>query len=266
MSEIHPTAVISPKAELGKGVKIGPFCVIDEHVKLGDDSVLHSHVVLTGRTSIGARAEIFQFASIGSRPGDLKYKGEPSTLEIGTDIVIREYVTMNPGTEGGGMVTKVGDHCTFLPVSHIGHDAHVGNHVVFSNGAMIAGHTHVDDYAILGAGAGLHQFCRVGQHAIIGGMSAVDADVIPYGAVVGNRAQLAGLNVVGLKRRGYSREKIQVLRDAYRDIFGSEGTLRERVAQVGRDYKDNAEVMEIVTFIQAEADRALCLPRSDRAA
>jgi len=265
MTEIHPTAIVAPGAEIGKGVRIGPFCVIDEHVKLGDDSVLHSHVVLTGRTTIGARAEIFQFASIGSKPGDLKYKGEPSTLEIGTDIVIREYVTMNPGTEGGGMLTKVGNHCTFLPVSHVGHDAHVGDHVVFSNSAMIAGHTHIDDHAILGAGAGLHQFCRVGKHAIIGGMSAVDADVIPFSLVFGNRASLAGLNIVGLKRRGFSREQMNALRDAYRDVFSMEGTLRERTTKVAETYKDNAEVMEIVNFIQAGADRPLCLPRNDRA-
>jgi UDP-N-acetylglucosamine acyltransferase len=263
MSHIHPTAIIAASAEIGEGARIGPYCVIGDNVKLGKDSVLHSHVVLAGYTHIGERAEIFQFASIGDRPGDLKYHGEPSTLEIGDDIVIREYVTMNPGTEGGGMVTKIGNNCVFLPSAHVGHDATVGNNVIFSNAAMIAGHSHVDDYAILGAGAGLHQFCRIGKHAIVGGMSAVDADVIPFGAVVGNRANLAGLNIVGLKRRGFTREQIHELREAYREIFSSEATLRERVEKVAERYRDTAEVMEIVNFIQAQSDRALCLPRND---
>ncbi|MEP5369255.1 acyl-ACP--UDP-N-acetylglucosamine O-acyltransferase, partial [Parvibaculum sp.] len=230
MTGVHPTAIVDPKAQLAPGVKVGPFCVVGPHVVIHEDVVLHSHVVVEGRTSIGARTQIYPFASIGHQPQDLKYKGEPSTLEIGTDNLVREHVTMNPGTEGGGMVTRVGNHCAFLAASHVGHDSIIGDHVVFSNNVMLAGHCKIDDYVIFGGGAALHQFGRVGKHAFVGGMSAVENDVIPYGLVVGNRAYLMGLNLVGLKRRGFSREQMLSMREAYNLMFSSEGTLRERVA------------------------------------
>jgi UDP-N-acetylglucosamine acyltransferase len=266
MTGVHPTAIVDPKAQLAPGVKVGPFCVVGPHVVIHEDVVLHSHVVVEGRTSIGARTQIYPFASIGHQPQDLKYKDEPSTLEIGTDNLVREHVTMNPGTEGGGMVTRVGNHCAFLTASHVGHDSIIGDHVIFSNNVMLAGHCKIDDYVIFGGGAALHQFGRVGKNAFIGGMSAVENDVIPYGLVVGNRAYLMGLNLVGLKRRGFSREQMLSMREAYNLIFSGEGTLRERVAMAAEKFVDKPEVMEIVDFIRAESDRAICMPRPDRAA
>ncbi|MEQ8327769.1 acyl-ACP--UDP-N-acetylglucosamine O-acyltransferase [Parvibaculum sp.] len=266
MTKVHPTAVIDARAQLAADVTVGPFCVVGPDVTLGEAVVLHSHVVIEGRTAIGARTQIFPFASIGHAPQDLKYKGEPSRLEIGADNLIREHVTMNPGTEGGGMVTRVGNHCAFLASSHVGHDSIIGDHVVFSNNVMLAGHCVIGDFVIFGGGAALHQFGRVGKHAFIGGMSAVENDVIPYGLVIGNRAHLMGLNLVGLKRRGFSREKMQTMREAYGVLFGETGTLRERVTMVAERYAGQAEVMEIVDFIQAESDRAICMPRLDRAA
>lgn len=266
MTDIHPTAIVDDKAQVAASVKVGPYCVVGPHVVLDEGVVLHSHVVVEGRTSVGARTQIYPFASIGHQPQDLKYKGEPSTLEIGTDNLIREHVTMNPGTEGGGMVTRVGNHCAFLAASHVGHDSIVGDHVVFSNNVMLAGHCKIGDYVIFGGGAALHQFGRVGKHAFIGGMSAVENDVIPYGLVIGNRAHLVGLNLVGLRRRGFSREQMQTMREAYNLLFSAEGTLRGRVEATAEKYADKAEVMEIVDFIRAEADRAICMPRLDRAA
>lgn len=266
MTKVHPTAVVDAKAQLASDVTVGPFCAIGPDVTLGEGVILHSHVVIAGRTAVGARTQIFPFASIGHAPQDLKYKGEPSRLEIGTDNLIREHVTMNPGTEGGGMVTRIGNHCAFLASSHVGHDSIIGDHVVFSNNVMLAGHCVIDDYVIFGGGAALHQFGRVGKHAFIGGMSAVENDVIPYGLVIGNRAHLMGLNLVGLKRRGFSREQIHAMREAYGALFAEEGTLRERVTAVADQFSGNAEVMEIVDFIRAESDRAICMPRLDRAA
>lgn len=260
MSDIHPTAIVDRGAELAAGVKIGPYCVVGAHARLGENVVLHSHVVIDGRTTIGARTQIYPFASIGHHPQDLKFKGEPSTLEIGTDNMIREYVTMNPGTEGGGMVTRVGDRCAFLAGSHVGHDSIVGNNVVFSNNVMLAGHCKVDDFVIFGGGAALQQFGRVGKHAFIGGMSGVENDVIPYGLVIGNRAHLVGLNLVGLRRRGFTREQIAALREAYDMIFTGEGALRDRVAKTGEKFADQPEVMEVVNFIQDESGRAIVMP------
>ena len=265
MTEIHPTALVDPKADVAPSAKVGPYCVVGPNVVLGEGVVLHSHVVVEGRTSVGARTEIYPFASIGHQPQDLKYKGEPSTLEIGTDNLIREHVTMNPGTEGGGMVTRVGNHCAFLTASHVGHDSIVGNHVVFSNNVMLAGHCKIDDYVIFGGGAALHQFGRVGKHAFIGGMSAVGNDVIPYGLVIGNRAHLVGLNLVGLRRRGFTRDQMQSMREAYNLLFAEGGTLRDRVEAVAGRFGDKPEVMEIVDFIRTEADRAICMPRSGTA-
>lgn len=265
MTEIHPTALVDPKADVAPSAKVVPYCVVGPNVVLGEGVVLHSHVVVEGRTSVGARTEIYPFASIGHQPQDLKYKGEPSTLEIGTDNLIREHVTMNPGTEGGGMVTRVGNHCAFLTASHVGHDSIVGNHVVFSNNVMLAGHCKIDDYVIFGGGAALHQFGRVGKHAFIGGMSAVENDVIPYGLVIGNRAHLVGLNLVGLRRRGFTRDQMQSMREAYNLLFAEGGTLRDRVEAVAGRFGDKPEVMEIVDFIRTEADRAICMPRSGTA-
>lgn len=260
-SEIHPSAVVAPGARLGEGVKIGPFCMVGGDVELGDGVELVSHVVVAGRTAIGPRTRIFPFASIGHQPQDLKFKGEPSTLTIGSDCLIREGVTMNPGTEGGGMVTAVGDRCAFLANSHVGHDCRVGNNVIFSNNVMLAGHCTVGDFAIIGGGAAVIQFARVGPHAFVGGMSGLEHDLIPYGMALGNRAYLSGLNIIGLQRRGFSRAQIHDLRRAYRLMFAAEGTLMERVEDVAAEFQDHPIVVEIVEFIRAGGKRSLCTPR-----
>jgi UDP-N-acetylglucosamine acyltransferase len=230
-------------------------------VELGENCELISHVVLDGTTHIGPRTRIFPFASIGHQPQDLKYEGEPSTLTIGAGCMIREGVTMNPGTKGGGMATKVGDNCAFLANSHVGHDCTVGNNVIFSNNVMLAGHCVVGDYAIIGGGAAVIQFARIGAHAFLGGMSGLENDLIPYGMALGNRAHMSGLNIVGLQRRGFAREDIHQLRRAYRALFADEGTLKERVDDVALEFSDHTIVQEIVAFIREGGKRSLCTPR-----
>jgi UDP-N-acetylglucosamine acyltransferase len=262
---IHPTAIIEAGAKLGLGVKVGPFSIVGADSVLGDGCELISHVVITGRTTIGARTKVYPFASIGHPPQDLKFKGEPSTLSIGADCQIREGVTMNPGTEGGGMTTSVGDRCTFLANSHVGHDCKVGNDVIFSNNVMLAGHCTVGDFAIIGGGAAVIQFARVGAHSFLGGMSGLENDLIPYGMALGNRAHLSGLNIIGLKRRGFAQSDVHSLRRAYRMLFANEGTLSERVEDVATEYKGNAIVEEIVAFIRAGGKRSLCTPRDGEA-
>ncbi|NKB21959.1 MAG: acyl-ACP--UDP-N-acetylglucosamine O-acyltransferase [Alphaproteobacteria bacterium] len=263
MTEIHPTAVIEAGAELGENVSIGAFCVVGPNVSLGDGCRLISHAVVAGRTTVGANTHIYPFASIGHQPQDLKYQGEASTLEIGANNIIRENVTMNPGTEGGGMVTRVGNNCLFMVGAHVAHDGVVGNHVIFANNATIAGHVVVEDYAVLGGLCAVHQFVRIGCHAMIGGMSGVEQDVIPYGSVLGNRARLAGLNVVGIRRRGFSRSEIADLRKAYRLLFAEEGSMSERLIDVSEMYKENQAVMDIVDFIRGDSSRAICQPRTE---
>ncbi len=260
-TEVHPHAVVDPGAKLGAGVKIGPFCTVGPLVTIADNAELLSHVAVAGRTSIGARSKIFPFASIGHQPQDLKFKGEPSTLSIGSDCLIREGVTMNPGTEGGGMKTVVGDRCAFLANSHVGHDCIVGNNVIFSHGAMAAGHCLISDFAIISGGAAVIQFARVGAHAFIGGMSGLENDLIPYGMAVGNRAHLSGLNIIGLQRRGFPRSDIHNLRRAYRLLFAQEGTLMERVDDVAVEFRGQPLVEEILAFIRAGGKRSLCTPR-----
>lgn len=259
-SSIHPTAVVDPGARVGAGVTIGPYCVVGPEVTLADGIRLHSHVVVTGRTTIGPNTHVYPFASIGHQPQDLKYKGEPSELVIGANNIVREQVTMNPGTEGGGMSTRVGNNCLFMVGAHVAHDCKIGNNVIMANNATLGGHVEVEDYAILGGLAAVHQFCRIGQHAMVGGMSGVEQDVIPYGSVVGNRARLMGLNIVGLKRRGFARPDIMVLRKAYRLLFAEEGTMSERLTDVAEMYKDNEAVMDIVDFIRTDSTRAICQP------
>lgn len=262
---IHPSAVIDPKAKIGKDVQIGPFCMIGPDVELGDGSHLLSHVALAGKTKIGARARIFPFASVGHEPQDLKFHGEDSQLYIGDDCLIREGVTINPGTEGGGLITSIGHKCTFLANSHVAHDCKIGNHVIFSNNVMLAGHCHVGDYAIIGGGAAVHQFCRVGAHSFVGGLSGVENDLIPYGIAIGNRARLAGLNIVGLKRRGFERDAIHDIRRAYRLLFANEGTLQERVEDVAQEFSTHPLVHEILDFIRDGGNRSICTPRDSEA-
>ena len=258
---IHPSAVVETGARIGAGAKIGPFCLVGPEVELGEGCELFSHVVVTGRTTIGPRAKIYPFASIGHPPQDLKFAGESSTLVIGSDCLIREGVTLNPGTAGGIMTTAIGDRCVFLANAHVAHDCRIGNNVILSNAAMVAGHCTVEDFVILAGGAGVHQFVRIGAHAFVGGMSALENDVIPYGMAIGNRAYLAGLNIIGLRRRGFSRDQIHDLRRAYRLLFAQEGTLAERVEDLASEFADHATVQEILAFIRDGKDRALCTPR-----
>ena len=262
-SDVHKTAVVDERAVLGEGVEIGPFCQVGPDVRLGAGVALVSHVVVAGRTTIGERTKIFPFASIGHQPQDLKYKGEASSLTIGADCIIREGVTINPGTEGGGMETIIGDRCAFLANSHVGHDSRIGANVIFSNNVMLAGHCTVGDFAILGGGAAIIQFARIGAHSFIGGMSALENDLIPYGMAVGNRAHLSGLNIIGLQRRGFSREDIHALRRAYRLLFADEGTLAERMEDVAKEFDGHQTVSEILTFIRAGGKRAICTPHAE---
>lgn len=257
---IHSTALVADGARLGDNVKVGPYCLVGENVSLGDGVELISHVVVEGRTTVGDGTRIFPFASIGHQPQDLKYAGEPSTLSIGSECQIREGVTLNPGTEGGGMKTTIGDKCAFLANSHVGHDCRVGSNVVFSNNVMLAGHCDVDDYAIIGGGAAVIQFARVGAHAFVGGMSGLEQDLIPYGMALGNRARLSGLNIIGLQRRGFSRSEIHDLRRAYRLLFADEGTLMERVEDVASEFSDHEIIQEILAFIKVGGKRSLCTP------
>lgn len=266
MSGIHPTAIIEDGAEIGADVRIGPYCVIGPEVKLCDSVQLMSHVVVTGRSEIGPGTRVYPFASIGHDPQDLKFHGEPSTLKIGANNVIREHVTINPGTEGGGMITTVGDNCLFMVAAHVAHDCRIGNNVILVNNATLGGHVVIDDWAIIGGLAAVHQFVRIGKHAMIGGKTGVEHDVIPYGTVMGNRAKLEGLNLVGIKRRGFSRDVIHEMRKAYRMIFAEEGTMAERLQDVIEDFRDNEPVMEIVEFIQRDSSRRICQPHMEDAA
>jgi len=262
---IHPTAIVDPGATLGDGVEIGPYCCVGPGVRLGDNVVLRSHVVVDGLTEIGPRSEIFPFASIGLRPQDLKYKGEESRLIVGSDNSVREYVTFNPGTKGGGMVTSIGDHCLFMVGAHVAHDCRIGNHVIMANNATLAGHVTIDDFAVIGGLAAIHQFVRIGAHAMVGGMTGVEHDVIPYGSVMGERGRLAGLNLIGIRRRGYSKTQTAALRDVYRILFtdGAGGTLSERLLQAESEYPEDVAVRELLAFIQAESPRGLTQPRQD---
>lgn len=260
MASIHPTAIVDSQAELASDVSVGPYCIVGPHVRLGAGVALLSHVVVDGRTSLGPGCKVFPFATIGLPPQDLMYRGEPSELTVGDNTVIREQVTINPGTTGGGMITRVGNNCLLMVGSHVAHDCTVGDNVVMANNATLAGHVRVGDYAVLGGLSAVHQFVRIGRHAIVGGMSGVENDVIPYGSAVGNRAHLTGLNVVGLKRRGFKRDDVHTLRNAYRLLFAREGSLTERLEDVSTMFHENALVMDIVGFIRAETSRAICQP------
>lgn len=263
-SAIHPSAVVEDGARLGEGVSIGPFCHVGPQAVLGDGVVLKSHVVVAGRTSVGARTQIFPFASVGHQAQDLKYRGEDATLTVGTDCIIREGVTLNPGTEGGGLETVIGNRCAFLANSHVGHDSRLGDGVILSNNVMIAGHVTVGNNVIFGGGAAAIQFTRVGDHAFVGGLAGLENDLIPFGMVMGNRARLMGLNLVGLKRHGFSREDIHALRNAYKELFESaEGTLRQRAEQVAAAYEGVALVRRVTDFILVETDRRFCTPAQD---
>jgi UDP-N-acetylglucosamine acyltransferase len=266
MPSIHPTAVVDPRARLAEDVTVGPFCVVGPQVELSPGVELTSHVVVEGRTRIGRGTRVYSFAALGHPPQDLKYKGEPTSLVIGTGNVIREHVTMHPGTAGGGLVTTVGDNGLFMVGVHIAHDCVVGNNVVMANNATLGGHVHVGDFAVLGGLAAIHQYARIGHHAMVGGMSGVEQDVIPYGSVMGDRARLSGLNIVGMRRRGFSREDIHALRTAYRLLFAQEGTMAERLEDVAEMFQTYQPVMDIIDFIRADSARSICQPKVGTAA
>lgn len=262
---VHPTAVVESGAELGNGVRIGPFCHVGPNVVLGDRVELISHVVVTGDTTIGEGTRVFPNAVLGTEPQNTAYKGERTTLVIGRNNTIREGVTMHIGTGNSRGETVVGDNCMFLAYSHVAHDCVLGDHVTFSNNVMIGGHSTIGDRVIVGGGAGIHQFCNVGHHAFVGGIAAVVHDVIPYGMVVGNRAYLAGLNLVGMKRSGMSKEEINMLRHVYRELFAENGcTLRENARRLQQTYADQPAVRDIAHFILADSKRKFTTPRSSR--
>jgi UDP-N-acetylglucosamine acyltransferase len=261
LAGVHPTAIIEDGAELAETASVGPYSIVGAGVRLGAGVKIHAHVVVGGNTVIGAGSEVFPFASIGLPPQDRKYHGEASRLEIGRNCTIREHVTINPGTEGGGMLTRIGDDCLLLIGSHVAHDCLVGNHVTLVNQAALGGHCRIDDFVIVGGLSAVHQYVRIGEGAFVGGMSGVENDIIPFGSAIGNRAELGGLNIVGITRRGFARDAIHQLRRAYRTLFGPEGTLKERLADVEQEFAGDENVRKIVDFIRAGGDRAICTPR-----
>ena len=265
---IHKTAIIHPHASIAQDVTIGPYCVVGANVVLEAGVKLHSHVVIEGKTVLGEKTEVFPFASIGHRTQALNFSGESSTVKIGAHCVLREYVTIQPGSEGDtdNTATTLGDHCLLMASAHVAHHCVLGNHVIMANNATLAGHVHVGDYVIIGGLSAVHQFVRIGRHAIIGGMSGVEKDVIPYGSIKGDRAFLAGLNIIGLKRRGVDRADIDQLRAAYRSLFatdGAEGTFADRLTQTRDQYAQYEHIAEVLDFIVSDTTRPLCMPRAN---
>lgn len=258
---IHPTAIIDPGAKLGVGVQIGPYCIVGPHVSLGDHVVLKSHVVVDGHTTIGAGTVVHPFASLGGDPQDLKFGGEETRLEIGENNTIREYVTMNTGTAGGGGVTRVGSNGLFMMGAHVAHDCIVGDRVIMANLATLGGHVTVGDHSVIGGLAAVHQFIRVGEGAVIGGVSRVVSDIMPYGRARCDDAMLEGLNLVGLQRRGFTKDQIRVMLKAFDDLFDdTSGTLSERVEAVAVQYADQPAVMQMIDFIRGGTKYPLCQP------
>ena len=258
---IHPTAIVENGAQIADSAQVGPYCLIGPNVKIVDNVVLHGHVNVQGHTSIGEATQVFPFTSLGTQPQDLKFEGEVSELRIGARNMIREHVTMNPGTKGDNLLTEVGDDCLFMMATHVAHDCRVGNHVIMANNATLAGHVHVGDGAVIGGLAAVHQFVRIGAYAMIGGLSGVEKDVIPFGSVIGERAELSGLNIIGMKRRGLDRESIHALRNAFRTLFESdEGTLQERV-ETFAPTNENEEVDKVLSFLTDQSDRSFSTPK-----
>ncbi|MGB1156003.1 MAG: acyl-ACP--UDP-N-acetylglucosamine O-acyltransferase [Alphaproteobacteria bacterium] len=258
---IHPSAVIEDGAQLGQDVNVGPFCHIGAGVVLGDGCTLHSHVVMQGETSLGEGCEVYPFACLGTAPQDKKYAGERTMVVVGAGNIIREYVTIQPGTAGGGGVTRIGDRGLFMVGCHIAHDCQIGDDVILVNHVSLAGHVTVEDYVIVGGLSGVHQFCRLGRHAMVGAHSMVVQDVLPYTTVTGPRAHLAGLNLVGLKRHGFEREAINQLRDALDALFAEPGTVEGRLEEVSRLLPDQGPADDVLRFItQATKGRGFTGP------
>jgi UDP-N-acetylglucosamine acyltransferase len=264
MNMIEKSSFVHVNSNIEENVSIGHFSVIGPNVKIGKNCIIHSHVVIDGDTTIGSGNIIYPFSVIGSKPQHLKYDGEKSKLIIGNNNIIREHVTMHPGTEIGIKKTVVGNNGFFMVGSHVAHDCIVGNNVVFVNNAVIGGHVEISDFVYLGGHSAVHQFCRIGKHAIIGAGTTIDGDVIPFTSVVGSRGTLSGLNLVGLKRRSFSKEQIKTLRNAYRLLFAPEGTFVERLSEVKDLYRDNDLINEILLFLEHDSNRSLVQPRMDR--
>lgn len=257
MSKHHPTAIIDPRAELDNGVEVGPYCVIGAGVKIGRGSKIHSHAAIQGRTTLGEDNVVFPFATVGSIPQDLKYRGEASELMIGNGNTIREYVSLNPGTAGGGMVTRVGDQNLLMMYCHIAHDCIVGNGNVVANGATLGGHVVIEDFVIVGGLVGIHQFVRIGTGAILGAGSMVSKDVPPYCNATGDRARLRGLNIEGLKRRGLDKAVIDAVHKAYRIVFHSKLSTASALAKVREELPAMPEIEKFVSFI-SQSERGVC--------
>ena len=256
---IHKTAIVDPKAKISANVNIGPYSIIGPNVEIGKDTDIISHVSIAGHTKIGKKNKIYPFSSIGNNPQDLKYNGEKSYLEIGDSNTIREYVSINPGTDGGGGLTKIGNNCLFMVSSHIAHDCVIGDNVVAVNNVAIGGHVQIDDNAIIGGNSAIHQYIRIGKFAMIGGICAVIRDVIPYGLVHGNRSVLQGINLIGLRRKNIPNQEIALLSKAYKEIFKSEN-LSENLKNLSEEFKENDLVKEILKFIQNDKKRPICTP------
>ena len=256
---IHKSSVIDKKAKIGKNIKIGPYCYIGPTVEISDEVELISNVHIEGRTKIGKETKIFPFASIGTSPQDLKYKGEANSLEIGKNNVIREYVTINPGTKGGGGKTTIGNNCLLMISSHIAHDCHIGNNVVIANNVPLGGHVTIEDSVVIGGNSAVQQFTRIGRLAMIGGMTGVLKDVIPFGLSFGNRNYLRGINIIGLKRKQYDKKKIMELDAAFKKIFSSKN-LYENLGKINGEYKENDLVKEVINFIRKDKKRPICTP------
>lgn len=257
---IHPTAVIEDGASIGENTQIGAFCHIGSNVTIGANSVLHSHVVIDGHTTLGESNEVFSFAVLGKAPQHNSYEGEASTLVIGDRNVIREHATIHPGTKVGAMTTIIGNDNKFFGSTHVAHDCVVGNNIIMTNGTLVGGHAVIEDYVILGGNSGVKQFSRIGAHAMVSGMTFVTTDIIPFGNVFGSKAELVGLNLIGMKRRGFSKDDISTVRRAYRMLFAEEGTFSERLEEVQSLYASNQYVEQILKFIKDTGDRPLCHP------
>jgi UDP-N-acetylglucosamine acyltransferase len=254
---IHPTAIVAHGAELGPGVQVGPFCTIGPDVVIEAGAKLVSHVVVEGHTRIGENAQLFPFCTVGLPPQDMKYKNEPTRCEIGARTLIREHCTIHRGTVTGTGVTKVGSDCMLMAVVHVAHDCSLGDHVIVANNAVMGGHVKIAEHAVIGGAAAIHQFVRIGRAAMIGGVSGVEADVIPFGSVLGNRARLAGLNVIGLKRRGFDKAAIHRLHVAFRSLYGKTGVFAQRLVETRARFGEDPLVAEVLAFIDAPSHRGL---------
>jgi len=257
---IHDTSIVSPKAQLGQDVYIGPFCTIADGITIGDECRLESHISLAGRVTMGRGNQLSPFVSMGHPPQDFKHQGGEVSIEIGSKNTFREYVNIHPGTDAGMPTTRIGNNCYMMVGTHLAHEGQMGDHVVVSNGAQIGGCVTIGDYAVLGGLCAVHQYTRIGKHSFIGGMATVTTDVIPYGSVVGNVAHLAGLNIIGLRRRGFDRQAVKEMRSAYRLLFAEEGTFAERLEDVQRIYGDQDLVMDVIDFIRGKDKRNICMP------